>query len=201
VSLQPQDISLENGIAIMLTKPDATGNPHFAVAQEHHNVAPCVIPDAIRDSLRESLLVFLEATLGKLSINTRRKYKKEAQHLPLNVEEQELAKWAACGLANLGKINKRLGGSRYGELRKVMKAAIEAPHRRGRVVPRQARHAARRQLPPEVRPPNQAKQQPVRLQRKQAVRYRLSGKARHSQAVRLVQQIQCTTLQHREHNH
>ncbi|MDH5784054.1 MAG: tRNA 2-selenouridine(34) synthase MnmH [Chromatiales bacterium] len=126
---QPRQISFENALSIELIKIRAAGNPPFVVEDEHRNVGSCFIPDNIRDKFRASPLIILEATLDERVENTHQEYIFEAlaEHIDIYGDDG-FNKWAEYLLTSIDKIKKRLGGTRHGELRKVMENAI-AQHR------------------------------------------------------------------------
>lgn len=130
---QPRQISFENALSIELLKIRANGNPTFVVEDEHRNVGSCFIPESIRDHFRESPLVILETTLEERVAITHQEYIDEAlaEHVELFGEEQGFEKWAEYLLGSLDKIQKRLGGTRHEELRRIMSAAIEVQRMTG----------------------------------------------------------------------
>ena len=116
---QPPPVGFENALAVALLKLDA--NAPVVVEDESRTIGRLAIPELIYDAMQRAPIVVLEVNRATRIENIYREYVVEAGY-----PRQRL-------LAALGRIQRRLGGTRYQHIAALMAEAFEQaraePHR------------------------------------------------------------------------
>lgn len=124
---QPSQIDFENRLSIALLKLRASGHTRILVEDESKNIGSRHIPSLLYERIHRAPLLILEASLEQRVENTRREYVDQAlaEYQRLYGHQRGFELWRDYLLDSLGRIRKRLGEVRYGDLRQQMSAAID----------------------------------------------------------------------------
>ena len=123
---QPSQIDIENTLLIAWLKLRSKGVNRVLLEDEAANIGSRRIPDPLVDTMRRSPLVLIEETLETRINNVYHDYIvcSLQEHQRFLDEEQGLLQWANGLRESLDKIQKRLGGKRYKELKRVLEDAL-----------------------------------------------------------------------------
>lgn len=129
---QPSQISFELALAIDLLKAEVHGPGWTLLEDESRLIGRCALPLALQQAMKVAPIVILEA-----DFETRRRHSWEnyildnLTALEARYEREEAFALFAEGLTDaLSRIQKRLGGARYQDLRRMLEDALNA-HRQG----------------------------------------------------------------------
>jgi len=123
---QPTQINFENALAISLLKKEAAGCKCLVIEDEARNVGSLGVPQSLYEAMQEAPLVMLEVSeqaRNKVSIEEYILDTQKSFDDVYGVKQgvNELSKHL---LSSLDKIQKRLGGERYKQVREQLQAAI-----------------------------------------------------------------------------
>ncbi|MEE9254513.1 MAG: tRNA 2-selenouridine(34) synthase MnmH [Pseudomonadales bacterium] len=115
---QPTPIDFENALAIALLKKRAAGVREILVEDESRTIGRLAIPASLHQAMNDAPLVVLEAELATRVENILGEY----VHEPLEHMSTEALEATLCGA--LGRIQRRLGGKRYAQIRALVEKAF-----------------------------------------------------------------------------
>jgi tRNA 2-selenouridine synthase len=124
---QPSQIDIENKLSIELLKCLSKKYKQLAFEDEGTNIGSRRIPEVLFNKMKQSPIVLLEASIEERTNITYQEYIIEslAEHQAHYDEEQGFAIWAEQLHTSIDKIQRRLGGVRYKELKTLLTEAIE----------------------------------------------------------------------------
>lgn len=124
---QPSQIDIENRLSVELLKLLNKDFPHIVLEDEGASIGSRSIPDALFEKMKQSPLVLLEASVDERVDITFQEYIIESlmEHQQHNGEEAGFESWAEQLQLSIDKIQRRLGGVRYKELKSILTDAIE----------------------------------------------------------------------------
>ena len=124
---QPSQIDIENRLSIELLKRRNKKYKHVVFEDEGTNIGSRGIPDVLFNKMKQSPIILLEASLDERINITYQEYIIEAlaEHQVHYGEEPGYNTWAEQLHTSVNKIQRRLGGVRYKELKKILTDAIE----------------------------------------------------------------------------
>ena len=127
VTPQPTQIAIENQLSIELMKHLNQGDQHLLLEDESGNIGSRQIPDTLFATMKAAPVVVLETDIDTRIQITYDEYVTEAlaEHQAYYGEEQGFTVWAQQQQDSLDRIQKRLGGVRYKELKSLLSMAIE----------------------------------------------------------------------------
>lgn len=127
VTPQPSQIDIENKLSIELLKHRKENNLNIALEDEGTNIGSRDIPAVLFDKMKQSPLILLEADIDERVHITFQEYIIEslAEHKKHNGDEAGFESWAEQLQTSIDKIQRRLGGVRYKELKTLLTDAIE----------------------------------------------------------------------------
>ena len=127
---QPGQIDIENKLSIALLKQRQKKFDKLVFEDEAPNIGSRQLPKNLFNSMSKSPLILLEAEITERINNVFHEYVTEslAQHKSHFGEEKGFEAWVEVPQTALHKIQRRLGGVRYKELKTIMDHAI-ACHR------------------------------------------------------------------------
>ena len=123
---QPTQIDFENALAIRLLQRTARHNPPLVFEDESNNIGARRTGQALYQTLCAAPLYLLEADLETRIEITRQTYVAAAlgDYRRRHGEDRGFAVWSTALLAQLDKIQRRLGGLRHRQLRAMMQSAL-----------------------------------------------------------------------------
>lgn len=127
-SPQPAQIDFENQLYIQLLKYDQAQQRSILLEDEGRNVGSVHLPHSLTDKMAVSPIVLLEVSdEDRLKVSIQ-EYAVDAREDFVSIYGVEAGfnKYQEALLGSLERIQKRLGGVRYQELKKLLKAALEA---------------------------------------------------------------------------
>ena len=126
VTPQPSQIDIENKLSIELLKHRANNHTHLVFEDEGANIGSRRIPEILFDAMQQAPLIQLEASVDERVNITFQEYIIEAlvEHQEFYGDESGFIKWAEQLQASIDKIQRRLGGVRYKELKALLTHAI-----------------------------------------------------------------------------
>ena len=127
VTPQPSQIDIENRLSIELLKCRYKNYTHIVLEDEGNNIGSRGIPDILSDKMKQSPIILLEASVDERVDITFHEYITEAlaEHQAYNGEQRGFDSWSAHLQTAIDKIQRRLGGLRYKELKTLLTNAIE----------------------------------------------------------------------------
>lgn len=130
---QPSQIDFENALSIALLKQVAHGNAPFAVEDESRNIGSRHIPPVFFERLQAAPLVLLEATFDERVETTLDEYVHDGLRSFSRSRDEEAAfqAWADYLCGALDRIQRRLGGTRYRQVRQMLDDALDTQRRGG----------------------------------------------------------------------
>jgi tRNA 2-selenouridine synthase len=127
VTPQPSQIDVENSLSIEFFKLRDKGFINIVLEDEGNNIGSRCIPDTLFEKMKSSPLILLEATLEQRTEITFQEYITEAlnEHQQYYGESEGFDKWSEQLTNSLEKIQRRLGGERYKQLKAIMDHALQ----------------------------------------------------------------------------
>ena len=124
---QPSQIDIENKLSIELLKCRHKEYKQLVFEDEGTNIGSRGIPDVLFNKMKQSPIILLEASIKERINITHQEYIIEslAEHQTHYGEEPGFNAWAEQLQTSIDKIQRRLGGARYKELKKLLTDAIE----------------------------------------------------------------------------
>jgi tRNA 2-selenouridine synthase len=125
---QPTQIDFENSLSIQLLRHRASGNPQLVIEDEGKSIGSHHLPSPLYDRMCASPLVLLEVSIEERINNSVEEYVTAAlsEYQSLYGEQDGFDLWADYATDSLGRIKKRLGGSRYKTMNNKLQSAIHA---------------------------------------------------------------------------
>lgn len=125
---QPTQIDFENALSIHLLRHRDTGNQQLIIEDEGKSIGSRHLPLPLYDRMCESPLVLLEVSIEERINNSVEEYVTAAlsEYQALYGEQDGFDLWAGYAIDSLGRIKKRLGGSRYNSMNKKLQLAIDS---------------------------------------------------------------------------
>lgn len=123
---QPTQINIENKLAIELIKFLNKQQTRIVFEDEASNIGSRNIPDILSNKLKQSPIVLLQASIDERISIIFQEYIIEAlaEHQSHYGEEEGFNSWANYLHNAIDKIQRRLGGARYKELKTILTEAI-----------------------------------------------------------------------------
>ena len=127
VTAQPTQIDIENALSIELMKQLQQQHNHIVLEDEGANIGSRQIPECLFETMKDSPIVLLDASIEERINITFDEYISEdlAEHQAYYGEGQGFEQWAQQLHDSFDKIQRRLGGVRYKELKALLTTAIE----------------------------------------------------------------------------
>lgn len=127
VTPQPSQIDIENSLSIELLKHLQNGYSQLVLEDEGGNIGSRRLPESLISKMKQSPIVLLEAGIEERIDITYQEYIIEAlaEFQAFYGEEQGLHNWKAQLQDAIDKIQRRLGGLRYKELKALLAYAIQ----------------------------------------------------------------------------
>ena len=127
VTPQPTQIDIENALSIELIKHLHLGHIKIILEDEGSNIGSRRLPECLVAKMKVSPIVLLEASIEERINITFKEYINEAlaEHQSFYGEEQGFQLWSEQLLGSIDKIQRRLGGVRYKELKALLNNALE----------------------------------------------------------------------------
>lgn len=127
VTPQPTQIDIENSLSIELLKLLHQGNKKIVLEDEGANIGSRRIPECLITKMKQSPIVMLEASLEERVNIIFQEYIIDAlaEHQAFYGEEQGFQLWTEQLKNAIDKIQRRLGGVRYKELKALLTRAIQ----------------------------------------------------------------------------
>ena len=124
---QPSQIDIENKLSIELLKRRNKKHKHLVFEDEGTNIGSRGIPDVLFNKMKQSPIVLLEASIEERINITYQEYIIDAlaEHQAHYGAEPGFNTWAEQLHTSIDKIQRRLGGVRYKELKKILTDSIE----------------------------------------------------------------------------
>lgn len=132
---QPTQLSFENAVAVAMLKAEQRAlqsQQPLLLEDESKLVGRCSLPGSLRESMLRAPLVLLEVPLAQRVEHSYQNYilnKLKEWETTLG-QEQSFSAFSDDLTQSLFRVRKRLGGLRYGEIKRLMEQALEQ-HRRG----------------------------------------------------------------------
>ncbi len=126
VTPQPSQIDIENNLSIHLLKFRAENILTILFEDEAPNIGSRRIPENLFKKMQQSPLIQLEASVDERIDITFKEYIIEAllEHQNFYGDELGFSKWAEQLLESIDKIQRRLGGVRYQQLKSILADAL-----------------------------------------------------------------------------
>ena len=123
---QPTQIDFENSLSIQLLRHRAAGNPQVVIEDEGKSIGSRHLPTSLYDRMCASPLVLLEVSIEERINNSIGEYVIAAlnEYQALYGERDGFENWSDYATESLGRIKKRLGGSRYKAMNDKLQSAI-----------------------------------------------------------------------------
>ncbi len=127
VTPQPPQIAIENTLSITLLKLLDEKHSQIVFEDEGTNIGSRLIPDVLYQKMKQSPLILLEASVDERVDITFQEYIIEslAEHQQHHGEEAGFESWSEQLQLSIDKIQRRLGGVRYKELKTLLTDAIQ----------------------------------------------------------------------------
>lgn len=126
---QPTQINFENALAIQLLKQEAAGRKFLVIEDEGRNVGSLGVPQVLFDAMKKAPIVRLEVSDKERNHISIQEYvldvHEQFKEICENDGEQSHQCLAEHLLGSLEKIQKRLGGVRYQDVKTQMTQALE----------------------------------------------------------------------------
>ncbi|NYT85422.1 tRNA 2-selenouridine(34) synthase MnmH [Pollutimonas harenae] len=132
---QPGQIDFENALAIDFLKKRAQGHQTFVLEDESRMIGRCALPQALRQTLQQDPLIWLEDSLANRTERILGDYVIDlcAEFISLHGDESGITAFAEHLRLSLRNISKRLGMERYQRLAAIMDNALAEQQRSGSV--------------------------------------------------------------------
>jgi tRNA 2-selenouridine synthase len=133
VTPQPTQINIENSLSIALLSMLDKKISHLVFEDEAPNIGSRRIPENLFHKMQQSPLIQLDATVDERVNITYQEYIVEAldEHQRFYGNESGFTKWAEQLHEAIDKIQRRLGGVRYKELKSLLSSAIHQHESKG----------------------------------------------------------------------
>ena len=127
VTPQPTQIDIENNLSIELIKHIDKGHLKIVLEDEGGNIGSRRLPDCLISKMKKSPIVLLEESVEERINITYQEYIIEAlkEYQTFYGEEEGLQHWEEQLHESIDKIQRRLGGVRYKELKSQLMNAIQ----------------------------------------------------------------------------
>lgn len=127
VEPQPSQIEIENSLSVEIIKKLDSGRLHLLFEDEAPNIGSRNIPRTLFDKMRESPLVLLEEDIETRVNITFDEYITASlqQYQQYYDTDTGFQKWAEQLQTSLDKIERRLGGVRYKQMKQLMQDALQ----------------------------------------------------------------------------
>lgn len=127
VTPQPTQIDIENNLSIELIKHLYQGQTQIVLEDEGSNIGSRRLPECLIKKMKQSPIVLLEASVEERINITFQEYIIEAltEYQSFYGEEQGFKRWTEQLHDSIDKIQRRLGGVRYKELKEQLTDAIQ----------------------------------------------------------------------------
>jgi tRNA 2-selenouridine synthase len=127
VTPQPSQIDIENRLSIELLKLLRDQHTQIVLEDEGSNIGSRLIPDVLFQKMKQSPLVLLEASIDERVDITFQEYIIEslAEHQRYNGDDAGFRSWSEQLQTAIDKIQRRLGGVRYKQLKALLVDAIQ----------------------------------------------------------------------------
>ena len=127
VTPQPSQIDIENTLSIKLLKLLDKEHSQIVFEDEGTNIGSRLIPDVLYQKMKQSPLILLEASIDERVNITFQEYITESltEHKKHLGEEPGFKSWCEQLQLSIDKIQRRLGGVRYKELKTLLTDAIQ----------------------------------------------------------------------------
>ncbi len=127
VTPQPSQIDIENTLSIKLLKLLDKEHSQIVFEDEGTNIGSRLIPDVLYQKMKQSPLILLEASIDERVNITFQEYITESltEHQKHLGEEPGFKSWCEQLQLSIDKIQRRLGGVRYKELKTLLTDAIQ----------------------------------------------------------------------------
>ena len=127
VTPQPTQIDIENSLSIELIKHLNQGHTQIVLEDESSNIGSRRLPECLIKKMKQSPVMVLEASVEERINITYQEYIIEAlaEYQSFYGEEQGFERWTVQLHNSIDKIQRRLGGVRYKELKKQLADAIQ----------------------------------------------------------------------------
>ncbi len=134
VTAQPSQIDIENKLSIELLKIRNKGYSNIVLEDEGNNIGSRSIPDSLSGKMKQSPILLLEASIDERIEITFQEYIGESltEHQLFHADENAGFKsWAEQLHTAVDKIQRRLGGARHQELKKLLHDALQQQQQTG----------------------------------------------------------------------
>lgn len=127
VTPQPSQIDIENRLSIELLKLLSRQHTQIVLEDEGTNIGSRLIPNVLFQRMKQSPLILLEASIDERIDITFEEYIIEslAEHQRYNGDEAGFKSWSEQLQLSIDKIQRRLGGVRYKQLKTLLAEAIQ----------------------------------------------------------------------------
>ena len=127
VTPQPSQIDIENTLSIELLKHRDKKHRQIVFEDEGTNIGSRLIPNVLYQKMKQSPLILLEASVDERIDITFQEYIVEslAEHRKHLGDEAGFTSWSEQLQLSIDKIQRRLGGVRYKELKTLLTDAIQ----------------------------------------------------------------------------
>ena len=127
VTPQPTQIDIENNLSIKLIKHLDQGHTQIVLEDEGSNIGSRRLPECLIKKMKQSPIILLEASIEERINITYQEYITEAltEYQSFYGEEQGFQCWTEQLQNSIDKIQRRLGGLRYKELKSQLSNAIQ----------------------------------------------------------------------------
>ncbi len=133
VTPQPSQIDIENKLAIAFLKHRNINNNKLVLEDEAPNIGSRQIPRDLFTSMKQSPLILLEANIDDRIKIIFNEYITESlqEYVSLLNEDEGFNRWAENLADSIDRIQRRLGGQRYKELKNIFDDAIQQQRNSG----------------------------------------------------------------------
>ncbi len=127
VTPQPSQIDIENTLSIELLKLLNKQYSQLVIEDEGTHIGSRLIPDVLFEKMKQSPLILLQANIDERVDITFQEYITEslAEHQKHNGDELGFKSWSEQLQLSIDKIQRRLGGVRYKELKVLLSDALQ----------------------------------------------------------------------------
>ena len=125
---QPMQIDFDNRLAIALLRLDDAGVRNIALEDESRHIGRCALPNALREAMLNSKVVWIDESLDSRVERILRDYVEDLgqQFVRQRGEAYGFGEFAHRLLESLQNVKKRLGGERHARLDGLMREALAA---------------------------------------------------------------------------
>ena len=124
---QPSQVAFENAVSIALMKRIADSNNAFLIEDESRNIGSRHVPPVLYEKLQQSPLVLLEASDEERIEITLQEYVHDAlaEFVTLYGQQDGFERWAGYLHDSLDRIQRRLGGKRHAQAKRLLSDALQ----------------------------------------------------------------------------